>query len=281
MHTKRVCAVHDLSCVGRCSLSVIMPILSAMGHQCCPLPTSILSTHTGGFENPCSVKLDSFMEISRINWRGEGIDFDAIFSGYASSAKQIAVVAGLFRDNAAALKLTDPVMGDDGRIYRGCEQIFDDMEQLCRIADIITPNITEAEILLGDTATGYANAEKAEIMAKKLSNLGPAIVVLTGVDTRDGFIGVTAYDRNRGQFCRADAKKVDASYPGTGDIFASVLLGALLCGDGLHKACQRAVDFVRDCIFATNAQASPKREGVLFETQMGKLICSKHANEQK
>jgi len=269
----RVAAVHDLSCFGRCSLAVIAPILSAMGVQCCPLPTGIFSTHTGGFTDIAIHDLTDYLTPAAGHWRGLGIGFDAIYTGFLASHRQIAVVEELFDILPARIKLVDPVMGDDGRPYSTyTPDMCADMIRLARRADILTPNLTEACILLG---LPYPSAppswDEAAGMLSRLRLLGPDICVITGLHLADGRYGAAISWDDATAF--AQAMHVGEHYPGTGDIFASVFLGAFLRGYSPINAAQTAADFVRGCAAATLASGTPPREGVAFELMMGQL-CS-------
>ena len=270
----RVAAVHDLSCVGRCSLTVIMPILSCMGIQVCPLPTAVLSTHLGGFSHVVFHDFSDHIPDFFAHWQQQGIAFDCIYSGFLASEQQIDVVSQ-FIDQFSAnrpLVLVDPVMGDHGKLYSVfTPQLQEHMKRLIHKADIITPNYTEACFLLGETYSEQASdMNRLQDWLARLADLGPAKVVMTGVVANDTVMTL-GYDRSCGSFYQVANPFIPVRYPGTGDIFASVLAGALLKKAGLAKAMQQAVDFVSLCIEVTHQANTPAREGVLLESVLPQL----------
>lgn len=274
---KKVAALHDLSGFGRSSLCAIIPTLSAMGIQTCPVPTAILSNHTGGFEHYSFLDLTEYMEDYISHWKQLGLDFDCIYSGFLGSPRQISIVADFIdyfskKDN---LTLVDPVMGDNGALYSSMTQdIIPEMKRLIAKADIITPNFTEACFLLDRPCqdTAATNNEIKEWL-KGLSALGPEIVIITSVpgepESRNTY--VAAYDRKNEMFWKVGCRYIPASYPGTGDIFASVVIGSLLQGDSLPAALDRAVQFISQCIKASYGFNYPKRNGVLLERELNIL----------
>ena len=266
-NVKRVLAVHDLSGVGRCALTVISPILSAMGHQCCPLPTAVLSTHTGGFGEVELCDLTGFMSGTLKQYDRLGLDFDCIYSGFLSGDAQIDVCLRAFERCPNAFKVVDPVMGDHGKPYRTyTERMQKRMTELVQVADLITPNLTEASILLGEPYRFEPlNVTEARRVLIRLSELGPSLVVVTGVQMSAGMLTNIGYDKANGAFWRVDCEAVPASYPGTGDIFAAVLTGSMLSGESLPMAMRRAADFDELAIKTTYGYGTDKREGVLFE----------------
>lgn len=277
---KKVLAVHDLSCVGRCSLSVILPILSAMEVQVCPLPTAILSTHLGGFSTVSFSDFSSHIPSFSAHWQREGVQFDSIYSGFLASIEQIEIVSQLIDDFSVSrpLVLVDPVMGDEGNLYSVYTvQMQEKIKKLVRQADIITPNYTEACFLLGQPYVSLVSRpELLEPWLVKLSELGPQKIVITGVPLTNQQVANICYDRITGQFHHCTSKLIPARYPGTGDIFASVLLGDLLRGGALPDAVERAGSFVFSAVAQTYAAASPTREGVLLERSLKKLLEAAH-----
>lgn len=285
----RVAAIHDLSCFGRCALSVIMPTLSVMGLQCVPVPTALFSTHTGGFTGMHFIDLSDSMEGIRDHFETLPLTFDAIYSGFLGSARQIGIVSDLidrFRGegNTRARVMVDPVMGDDGKLYSTyTEELQVGMRHLCEKADIITPNLTEACFLTGtpwcDTSamTPIQAETYAGELAKKMTVFGASQIVLTGVPYGDR-IGTYVLDATGGTAKTSfySVIRQPKSYPGTGDIFASVLLGALMRGDDLVAATRVAADFVGDVIAYSLACGEPTRDGVLLEPMLGKLIGGDH-----
>jgi len=266
----RVAAIHDLSGFGRASLTVIIPVLSTMGIQVCPLPTAVLSTHTGGFADYHFVDLTAEMAAMMKHWKSLDIAFDAVYSGFLGSPEQVDIVLRFLRTfrRPGQLVVVDPVMGDDGRPYQtmGPEMIRE-MGRLVKQADAITPNFTEAAFLLQEEYTKHLTQERIKDWIHRLSDLGPRLVIITSVPVpeRDNISSVVALDRDDGRFWRVDCTYIPAYYPGTGDAFASVIVGSLLQGDSLPIALDRAVQFVSTAIRATFGYRNPSREGVLLE----------------
>ena len=276
MMTPRVAAIHDMSGFGRCSLTVAIPILSAMGVQCCPLPTAFLSTHTGGFEG--FTFLDMTDEMSKVadHWASLGLTFQAVYSGFLGSERQIGVVENFicrFRGPDTVV-VVDPVMGDHGKPYRTyTPELCGRMRDLAAQADVITPNLTEAALLLEeDYADLPRDEEGLRAWLERLSLDGRRSVVLTGVSLRPGAIGAGCFDRATGRIRFAMARQEPAQFPGTGDLFASVVLGAMLRGEPLETAAQRAAEFVQRCAAHTLALGTPVLEGVQFEPLLGELM---------
>lgn len=269
----RVAAVHDLSCFGRCSLAVILPVLSAMGVQACPLPTAVLSTHTGGFGPVARTELAGQLRGTLEHWEGLGLTFDGVYTGYLSSPEQarLALEAVERLKKPGGLALVDPVLGDNGRLYRSVTpKLVAAMRELCRRVDIITPNLTEAAALLECELEGLP--EDGRELARLLSAGGMRSVVVTGVSPKPGTVGAAWYDRRNGRAGCWAGEKIPGEYPGTGDLFSSVLTGSLICGDSLESGAVRAADFVRRCAAHTRDLGGPAREGVAFEPLLGRLI---------
>lgn len=276
MSTPRVAAIHDLSGFGRCSLSIVMPTLSAMGVQCCPLPTAYLSTHTGGFTGNTFLDLTNQMESVTRHWKNEGVYFDAVYTGFMGSREQMALTADFIRTFKTANNriVIDPVMGDHGKPYRTyTAEMCAAMGELAALADIITPNRTEAAILLGVPYEDIRldSEESCRKWAQALSLNGKRSVVLTGVSLAEDTVGAVCYDRETGETSFAQAARVRESFHGTGDLFASVLTGALCRGQSLRKAAQTAADFVYLSVARTAAQRFVEREGVDFEPLLWRL----------
>ena len=267
----RVAAIHDLSGFGRCSLAVIIPVLSSMGIQCCPVPTAVLSTHTGGFEDIVIKDLTDYISPALSQYKKLGIEFDAVYSGFLASAEQIDHCLEFFSVYKDSLKIVDPVMGDHGKPYRTyTAELCKRMGELVDVADVITPNLTEAAILLGEQypvelTTGLVKSWLARLCERV------KIAVITGVPLTEGVIANVGCDRDHGGFWRVDCDYVPASYPGTGDIFASVLTGSLLLGDSLPIAMDRATAFTQIAIKNTYSYGLEPRNGVLFEPSLSRL----------
>lgn len=268
----RVAAIHDLSGFGRCSLAVIMPVLSAMGIQCCPVPTAVLSTHTGGFEDIAIKDLTDYIAPALAQYKKLGIGFDSVYSGFLASAEQIDHCLEFFSAYKDSLKVVDPVMGDHGKPYRTyTPELCKRMGELVNVADVITPNLTEAAILLGEKYPPQLTAAEVRSWLARLCER-VKVAVITGVPLAEGVIANVGCDREKGGFWRVDCDYVPASYPGTGDIFASVLTGGLLSGDSLPIAMDRATMFTQIAIKNTYSYGLEPRNGVLFEPSLGWLI---------
>lgn len=275
MHIPRVAAIHDLSGFGRCSLTIAIPILSAMGVQCCPLPTAFLSTHTGGFEGYTFLDLTDEMAAAAAHWKSLDLRFDAVYSGFLGSERQIQIVENFIRDfrRSGTVVVVDPVMGDGGTVYRTyTPAMCQGMKRLAEQADVITPNLTEAALLLdipyGELPTGEAGAKR---IVEQLSLKGKRSVVLTGFSSAPHLTGALCYDAAAGRFSSVQVERVGREFYSTGDVFASVLTGALVKGEALHDAAQQAADFVLECARLTAANGLPLREGVDFEPLLGLL----------
>ena len=273
----RIAAIQDISGFGRCSMTVVLPVLAAMGSQCCPLPTAYLSAHTAfpPSEHATFLDMTGQMAGTAAHWAELGVGFDAIYSGFLGSAGQIALIEDFYRRfrGADTLVLVDPVMGDHGRPYRTyTPDMCARMGELAARADVITPNLTEAALLLGEPYEAVPGEEAGlRRWLERLSLDGKRSVVLTGVSLAPGQVGAGWFDRTDGSMGFPAAREEPAHFPGTGDLFASVLLGALLRGEGLGAASKRAVDFVQRCAAHTLALGTPVLEGVQFEPLLGEL----------
>lgn len=270
---KRVAAIHDLSGVGRCSLSVILPTLSVMGIQVCPVPTALLSTHTNGFGEVVLKDMTDYIPQALKHYISAGLDFDCIYSGFLASEEQVTHCLEFMDSFKTALRVVDPVMGDGGRRYRTySDALCKRMGELVAVADIITPNLTEASILLGTNCpqTPLTVSEAKQLLVK-LSQKGPKIVVITSVMLADGEITNIGFDKEHNAFWRVPYEMIPKSYPGTGDIFASVLTGGILLGDSLPISMTRATAFCEYSIKTTFGYGAPVREGVMLEKCLGML----------
>ncbi len=272
----KVAVVQDLSGFGRCSLTVVLPVLAAMGNQCCPMLTAYLSAHTGFPSSDKAVFLDMTQQMAGVadHWAQLGTGMDAIYSGFLGSAEQIGQLRRFidtFR-REGSIVLVDPVMGDHGRAYRTCtNELCTRMVQLAGQADVITPNLTEAAILLGESYRPGLEAAQVRDWLERLSLDGRRSVVITGVSTVPGEVGAACLDRDSGKVSFSMARQERGSFPGTGDLFASVLLGSLLRGESLQSANARAVEFVQQCVHRTLVLGTPALEGVQFECILGEL----------
>ena len=276
MSTPRIAAIHDLSCFGRCSLTIALPVLSAMGCQCCPLPTALLSAHTGF---PGNTFLDLTVEMGRIadHWAAMDLQFDAIYSGSLGSADQVDTVARFFDTfkKSDTAVIVDPVMGDHGTAYRTCTpELCRGMRVLAENSDVITPNLTEAALLLDRPYEEIRQADAYEVV-RRLSLGGRRSVVLTGYSSEPGQTGTLCFDRDSGESKAVQTPREPQDFSGTGDLFASVLAGGVARGVPLFQAAQAAADFVRDCIARTLAEGLTEQDGVDFEPLLGQLTSSK------
>ena len=276
--TPKVAAVQDLSGLGRCSLSVVLPVLSVMGAQCCPLPTAVLSAHTAfpAPETAAFQDLTGAMEQTLRHWEALHTSFDAIYSGFLGSSQQIGVLRRLIQRfrRKETLVLIDPVMGDHGRVYRTytpemCEQMI----QLAAEADLITPNLTEAALLLGEPFDHIPDSQAGiETWLRRLSLDGKRSVVITGVSLAPKALGAGCLDARSGKIRFAMAHQEPGQFFGTGDLFAAVLLGSLLRGETLSESTARAVDFIQKSVARTLAAGTPMLEGVQFEPLLRELL---------
>lgn len=272
---RRVAAIHDLSGVGRVSLTVAIPILSTMGFDVCPLPTAILSNHT---QYPDFTFLDLTDEMVKIikAWEKLGIDFDGIYSGYLGSPRQAEIVSGFidrFR-KPETLVVVDPVMGDNGHLYNKItEDMVTAMRGLSQKADVLTPNLTELFALLGRPYKSECTDEELKDAIIELSETGPDTVIITGVPVagQPSLTSVIARSRSDGRTWKVTCQYMPAHYPGTGDTFASVVTGSLLQGDSLPIALDRAAQFILQGIRATFGYQGDSLEGILLERVLPNL----------
>ena len=267
-------AIHDISCVGKCSLTVALPILSAAGIETSVLPTSVLSTHTGGFTGWTFHDLTGEVEPITRHWASLGLRFDGIYTGYLGSKEQIALIMKIFDDfGQDALKVVDPVMGDNGALYGGFSADFpQEMKRLCAKADVIVPNFTEASLMLEEPyQEGPYTKSYVEDILHKLALICPGQVVLTGVRFDDKQLGAAVLDVPSGRVEYAQAPLIPGYYHGTGDVFASALTSAMLRGKGLGESAQIAADFTVAAIRGTDTGRDQKY-GVNFEGALPMLM---------
>ena len=262
---KIVAAIHDLSGVGRCALTVVMPVLSALGMQVCPVPTAVLSAHTA-FSGIAAHDLTDFLGPYLAHWRALGLHFDAVYAGYLASPRQVEIVSSFLKEQRRALKVLDPVMGDDGRLYSGmASEMPAKWRALCAHADVVTPNMTEYALLTGEAySLAPRTRAQAEGMLRTLLDMGANSAVITSLPLEGGLANVYMRRGDR-QMGLCAFERLDAHYPGTGDLFASVLTGALLRGEGLDGATRRATDFTRRCVERSLGISRPVNYGVDLE----------------
>lgn len=273
--TKEIVAIHDLSGIGRVSLTVVIPILTSMGFHVSPLPTAILSSHT---QYPHFSFLDLTDEMRKIiaEWKKLNAGFDTLYSGYLGSPEQVQIVKDFIqefrKDNN--LVVVDPVLGDNGRLYTGFDiTIVEEMRRLITVADIITPNLTELFYLLDIPYEKEYTDEKLKQYLLALSDKGPSIVIITSVPVANDphQTSVYAYNRNGGRFWKVTCPYLPAHYPGVGDTFTSVITGAMMQGDSLPMALDRATQFCYQGIRATFGYEYDSREGILLEKVLHNL----------
>lgn len=269
MAYKRILTIQDISCVGQCSATVALPILSACGHETCILPTALLSTHTGGFGKPVVAHMDSVLDEMWRHWQNNGITFDAILVGYLGSTAAIDTASRIIDEMLApgGISIVDPAMADHGRLYSGFDEIYaKTMERLCRKAHIIMPNITEAAM--------FADAEYREqldesYVKRLLDGINHPCVILTGVGYREGETGVAVYEN--GSYYHHSHPRIGKSYHGTGDMFAACFTGALMQGKSKRKAAEIAGAYI--CRSIEKTEERPAHwYGVKFEAALPELI---------
>lgn len=267
---KKAVAIHDISGFGKCSLTVALPILSAAGVETSVIPTAVLSTHTGGIEGFTYRDLTDDLPAFANHWKSLGLTFDALYSGFLGSFKQIEIISHIFDQLKPenGIILVDPVMADHGKLYSIFPSDFPEgMKKLCAKADIIVPNITEALLLVGKPYREGPYSEEFIIdLLKDLSGLGPQNVVLTGVFFDEVMLGAAAYESGKVDFILSE--RIPDAYHGTGDVFGSALLGALLNGFDLRESTKIAVDFTTASIQRTYEAKTDHRFGVLFEQEI-------------
>lgn len=272
MEYKRVLTIQDISCVGQCSLTVALPILSACGQETCILPSAVLSTHTMGYSFPTVRDLTNDFPGIQAHWQKEHIAFDAIYTGYLGSTEQVAYVADILRTMTVpgGKTIVDPAMADNGKLYPAFDQAYvDAMRGLCSAAEVVVPNLTEACFLTGCTYQETYNEAYIMDVVAKLHALGTSCVVLTGVGYIPGETGVLISTADGIHYYRH--MKLSRSYHGTGDVYASAFVGAWMSGKSMTDAAEIAADYVCKCIENTVSDAS-HWYGVKFETALPYLI---------
>lgn len=273
----RVAAIHDLSGIGRTSLAVVIPVLSSMGIQVCSLPTAVLSSETGAFDDFEFVDLSAAMPRFLDHWDRLGMKFDAVYSGFLGSPAQVETVARCMENNLlpGGIAVMDPVLGDNGALDpTQTMEMVERMRWLACRATCITPNLTEAAFLLGEAYPGdFMDVAQLKEWLARLADMGPEMVIITSVPLEHTAhkSAVAAYQKSRGVFWQVACDYIPAFYPGTGDTFASVVTGSLLQGDSLPIAIDRAVQFVTLAIRATFGHDLPTRHGILLERALPAL----------
>lgn len=248
---KRAVTIQDISCFGKCSITVALPIISAMGVECAVIPTAVLSTHTGGFTGYTFRNLDEDIPKIADHWKKEGIAFDGVYTGYLGSPTQAEMIENFIDEFKPELVFVDPVMGDNGKLYPGFDNtIVDAMKKLCSKADIIVPNMTEATLMLGEdyVERGDYDVEYIHSTLKKLTGLGTKIACITGVVYDGKMQGIVGYNSETDEFTEYLSENLPMSCHGTGDVFSSTMFGALIQGKSLHESMKIAVENTCNCI---------------------------------
>ena len=276
MSTTRVLTIQDVSCFGQCSLTVALPILSAMGIETAIIPSAVLSTHTGGFTGFTFRDLTEDLPAISAHWKKENIAFDAFYTGYVGSKKQLGYIKDIVTTNRkeTSLFIVDPVMADNGKLYYGFDEAFAaEMAAFLKGADVILPNLTEAAFLLKEKYVGedYDQAY-IEGLLRRLSALSGGNVVLTGVSFSEDKLGVAAYDKATDSVHYYFENRIPGSFHGTGDVYASAFTGALVSGKSLNDAADLAVDFTVQAIKKTLPDRAEHWYGVKFEQAIPYLI---------
>ncbi|MBQ8795779.1 MAG: pyridoxamine kinase [Clostridia bacterium] len=272
MDYKRILTIQDISCVGQCSLTVALPVISASGVECSVLPSAVLSTHTAGFQGYTFRDLTEDMPSIEAHWNKENIKFDGIYTGYLGSTKQIdyvkSIIDSTLKEGAKAI--VDPAMADGGKLYPGFDMEFvEAMKSLCSKADYILPNLTEACLLTGVEYKEEYDEAYIDLILSKLNELGCKNIVFTGVSFREGYTGVMVVEN--GEKSYYEHKFLPNSCHGTGDIYASAFAGAFIRGKSAFEAAKIAADFALECIKET-AKDSEHWYGARFEPVLYKLI---------
>ena len=272
MAYKKILTIQDISCVGQCSLTVALPILSACGMETCILPSAVLSTHTAGFQGFTFRDLTDDMPDIQAHWQKEGIKFEAIYTGYLGSVKQVGYVQNILDTMGTenCVRIVDPAMADNGQLY----SIFNDeyvaaMRGLCASADILLPNITEACFLANMEYKETYDESYIQALLEGLVKLGAKTIVLTGVSYAQGKTGVLVYEDGKSRYYEHD--KVSKGCHGTGDVYASAFTGALMNDKEIFEAAKIAADYTVKCILNTQGDES-HWYGAKFETALRDLI---------
>ena len=273
MIQKRIAAIHDLSCFGKCSLTIALPVISCFGIECAVVPTALLSGHFAALPEVSVLDLTERMGIIAGQWQRGGVTFDGIFSGYLGSAAQVAQVQSFVQCFKAAetLFVADPAMADRGTLYRGFDmEHVAAMTELCRGADVVLPNVTEACLMLGEPYREVHDRAYVQRLLQGMAELGPRRVVITGVSLSPDRVGIACRDGETVVF--SDRPRTPGHYNGTGDLFASVLTAAMVRGTAFLQAAEQAMDFTSRVIAGTAANPVHRPYGVDFELYLKELM---------
>lgn len=276
MAIPKVAAIHDLSGLGKCSLTAAIPILAVCGVQAVPMPTAVLSNQTA-FESYTGADLSIYMPMIAEEWKKRRAEFQGIFTGYLSSEQEVKWVEGFIDEfrKEDTLILVDPVLGDEGKFYRGFgDEMCCAMRNLCKKADVITPNLTEALFLLGKDAALAEQGEPLEIVeqyAKELSKLGPSTVIITGIHQGENIWNV-GFDAVNKECFSVSTRKIGEGYSGTGDILSSVVCGCMVRGESAHRALEKAAKLLEASIAEAVEDGTDPNEGIAFEHHLKLLM---------
>lgn len=272
---KKIAVINDFSGFGRCSIAVALPIISAMGIQCCPLPTAIFSNHTG-FDSFYWTDFTDHMEEYAQQWAKLDLQFRGIATGFLGSVRQIDLVQRFLErfDRPETVVLVDPVMGDNGSLYPTyTRELADNMARLVGYADILTPNLTEACVLTGTEYNPLPREEELLEMCQKLSAMGPEKVVISGLDYGDA-LGNFIYEAGKPhQLLKVHKEGICRS--GTGDVFAAILIADAVNGNSFPDGVHKAATFISHTLERTDALGIPRTDGIAFEELLGELIPQK------
>ena len=271
---KRVLTIQDISCLGKCSLTIALPVISALGSETVILPTAVLSTHTM-FKNFTVKDLSDQIEPIQNHWKSEGVEFDAIYTGYLGTINQIDQMKELFKTfkGEDTLIFVDPVMADNGKLYPAFDMDYVKKNaELCAAADIIVPNITEAAFMTGMEYKEEYDEAYIKKMLSKLNEFGARISVLTGVSLSPGKTGVMGYDSEADEYFVYQNDRIDASFHGTGDLFSSTCVGEIMRGKDWRDALKIAADYTAHTIEVTLKNPDKPWYGVDFEATLPELM---------
>ena len=270
---KRIISIQDISALGKCSLTVALPIISAMGVECAVVPTAVLSTHTQ-FQGFTFCDLTDEMEPIADHWKQQEFCFDAVYTGYLGSFRQVDIVKRYFRDFGAGAKIiVDPAMADNGKLYAGFGPEFPaKMAELLDGADLVLPNLTEACFLLGEEYRAEYDRDYIRRLLEGLLQKGAKTAALTGVSFEKGRLGVVSLDGATGDFSEYYTEHLPVSFHGTGDIFSSAAVGGLVRGLPVGDALALAADYTVECIRLTLAEENHNLYGVNFEQAIPYLV---------
>lgn len=267
----RVAVIHDLCCAGKAAMTNILPVLSVMGIEACPVPTMVLSTHTGGFGKPVMHPLAEFTGQCAAHLKGNGVEFEHIFIGYLGNVEMTEQVGEFLKQYPDADVLLDPIMADHGSYYMNFDEAYGRaLREILKWSAVVTPNYTESCLLSGEAYEPRCTEEKISRICGKIAEMGAGQIVITSVPMDGAEMSLAVYEKGRLLILRR--KPSGRAYPGTGDLFAAVLKGSMVKGAGLCEASRKAHDFVCRCIAMSDACGYPVREGVMLEPNLKYLF---------